>query len=87
MKNEAEEGGDHLEEHGDSGILSADAKVPSWLKIAYLTLPIWGIFWCVVNWNGVVSWLDNGQWDQLEKASNTTFPSVNYIEMKEGPAE
>jgi hypothetical protein len=68
---------DQLEEYGDSGITSADAKVAPWLKITYITLPIWGIIWFYMYWNGTTGWLDRGYWEQLQRAANTTFPSHN----------
>lgn len=75
---------EELEEYGDgeSTIESRDAKIPGWLKLIYLTLPIWGIIWLFLYWNGVHGWLDRGYWLQLEKAANTTFPNVNYIEVE-----
>lgn len=71
--NHAEE----LEEYGDSGITSKDAKVPLWLKLTYLTLPFWGIISFSLFWNGSWGWFDRGYWGQLQHAANTTFPYVN----------
>ena len=64
---------EELEEYGDPYITSKDAKVPWWLKLTYIVLPIWGIIWFYLYWNGVEGWLDRGYWHALEKAANTTF--------------
>lgn len=55
--------------------------VPKFLKWVYLILPIWGIVWFWLYWDGSAGWLDKGHWFQLEKAANTTYP----FESKEGP--
>jgi len=68
---------DHLEIYGDSGITSADAKVPGWLKWTYVLLPIWGIIVFCIYWNGSVGFLDRGSWAELQQAANTTFPFKN----------
>jgi len=68
---------EELEEYGDPGIFSADAKVPLWLKITYLLLPIWGIISFFMFWNGSWGWLDRGYWQQLQRAANTTFPYID----------
>lgn len=69
---------DEIEEYGETGIYSADAKIPGWLKLTYLILPIWGIIWFFFSWNGAAGWMDRGHWSELEKAANTQFPNVNY---------
>lgn len=69
-----------LEDYGDPGILSADAKVPLWLKMTYIILPIWGIISFCIYWNGSHGWLDRGYWQQLQRAANTTFPFINHDE-------
>ncbi len=53
---------------------SNDAKVPGWLKLTYIILPIWGIFTFYFYWNGSAGWLDRGYWNKLQQAANTTFP-------------
>jgi hypothetical protein len=68
---------EEIEEYGDPGILSADAKVPSWLKWTYFILPIWGIISFSMFWNGSHGWWDRGYWHQLQRAANTTFPYIN----------
>ena len=74
---------EEFETYGDTGIVSGDAKFPRWLKFAYVILPIIGIIWLCLFWNGVHGWLDRGYWNQLEKAANTTFPNVNYTDPSE----
>jgi len=65
---------------GDTEIASGDAKVETWLKVTYIVLPIWGIIWFFLYWNGTHGWLDRGYWEQLQRAANTTFPSQNVNE-------
>ncbi|NGX41999.1 MAG: hypothetical protein K940chlam7_00273 [Chlamydiae bacterium] len=64
---------EELEKYGDPRIASGNAKIPGWLKVVYFSLPIWGIIWLFLYWNGVSGWLDRGHWNQLEKAANTTY--------------
>ena len=71
---------EELEEYGDSGIASGDTQVPMWLKVVYFSLPIWGIVWFFLYWNGSQGWLDRGYWDELEKAANTMIPYQQYKE-------
>jgi hypothetical protein len=63
---------DDTEFYGDPGIASMDARIPSWLKWVYVTLPIWGLISLYLYWNGSHGWLDRGYWQQLQKAANTT---------------
>lgn len=65
---------DEIEEYGDAYIQSYDRKVPMWLKLTYILLPIWGVIWMALYWNGESGWLDRGYWIELEKAANTTYP-------------
>lgn len=65
---------EELETYGDTGIYSADAKVPGWLKLNYILWPIWGIIWFYMFWNGSHGWLDRGYWHELQIAAKTTFP-------------
>ena len=67
---------DELEQYAD-GIFSKDATVPGWLKLTYFSLPIWGIITFFIYWNGSHGWLDRGYWSQLQKAANTTYPTIN----------
>lgn len=65
---------DHVDVYGDTGIVSHNAKIAWWLKFLYVVLPIWGVIWMFLYWNGVSGWLDRGYWLELEKAAQTTFP-------------
>lgn len=56
---------------------SKENKVPRWLMLSYILLPIWGIIAFYLYWNGSSGWLDRGYWFQLQQAANTTFPYVN----------
>ena len=62
------------EYYGDAQIASYDAKVPLWLKLSYILLPIWGALCMFLYWNGSKGWLDRGYWQQLQHAAKTTFP-------------
>lgn len=72
-----------LELYGDPGIASYDAKVPKFLWVTYLLLPIWGIFTFYYFWNGSLGWFDRGYWHELQIAANTTFPIENRYMMLE----
>lgn len=71
----------HLEEkmdlYGDPGIASYDAKVPKFLLLTYLLLPLWGVVTFYYFWNGSLGWFDRGYWHELQVAANTTFPFEN----------
>lgn len=77
---------EELAEYGDSGIKEGNVAIPKWLKLCYVTLPIWGIIWWFLYWNGVQGWLDRGYWNELEKVANTTFPLKNYNESPKSAA-
>lgn len=64
---------DELEFYGDPGITSANKPVPSWLKWVYILLPLWGLLWFSLYWDGSYGWLDRGYWHPLQQAANTTF--------------
>lgn len=68
---------DEVEDYGDPNIQSYNAKVPFWLILTYIVLPIWGIISFYLYWNGSYGWLDRGYWHQLQKAAGTTYPFVN----------
>ncbi len=72
---------EHLDLYADGSIVSADAKIPQWLKWVYIIMPIWGLLWFYLYWNGSEGWLDRGYWGQLQKAANTTTPYVNVDEL------
>jgi len=76
-----------MELYGDGSIKSADAKVPRWLIWVYILLPIWGVVWTVLYWNGAHGWIDKGYWFELEKAANTTYPSVNVNKLPDPEKE
>ncbi|CDZ79841.1 hypothetical protein BN1013_00341 [Candidatus Rubidus massiliensis] len=65
---------DEIEDYGDPGILSADAKVPLWLKASYFLFPIIGIFMFIFFWNGSSGWFDRGYWKDLQEAAGTRYP-------------
>lgn len=59
-------------------IPSEENKVPKWLILTYLILPIWGLLALIFYWNGSNnSWFDRGYWAELQQAANTTFPNEN----------
>lgn len=66
-----------IELYGDPGIASFDAKVPTFLILTYMVLPLWGIVAFVYFWNGSLGWFDRGYWHELQIAANTTFPIEN----------
>lgn len=69
---------EEIELYGDPGIATYDAKVPAFLKWTYLLLPIWGVIFLYVFWNGSLGgWLDPGYWRELQIAANTTLPMHN----------
>lgn len=73
----SDEKGHEIEEYGDPGIESCDAKVPSWLRWSYILLPFWGIITFYFFWNGSTEWRQ-GYWRELQNAAKTTFPIVNF---------
>lgn len=67
-----------LEEYGDPKIASfPGGKIPKFLMITYILLPIWGFFEFYYFWNGSQGWTDRGYWHELQVAANTTFPIHN----------
>jgi hypothetical protein len=60
-----------------------NTKVPSFLKWAYLLLPILGLIAYYKYWNGSEGWLDPGHWKELQQAARTTRP----FERPESPQE
>jgi len=76
---------DEIEFYGDPGITSLDAKVPRWLKLTYIILPIWGVIVLFLYWNGSHGWLDRGSWKELQQAANTTYPFRDYDNTKPKP--
>ncbi len=72
-----------IELYGDPGIASFDAKVPKFLLLTYLLLPIWGFVSLYYFWNGSRGWFDRGYWHELQIAANTTFPIENQNMVQE----
>jgi hypothetical protein len=68
---------EEIEFYGDEQIASFDKEIPGWLKLTYLVMPLWGIVWFCLYWNGSWGWLDPGYWKELQRAANTTFPHIN----------
>lgn len=66
-----------LEFYGEAGIASFDAKIPKFLFVLYLFLPLWGLISFFFFWNGSTGWFDRGYWKELQIAANTTFPIEN----------
>ena len=56
--------------------------VPTFLKWVYVILPIWGILWFFMYWNGSQGALDRGRWSELQQAANTTFGENPYHDSK-----
>lgn len=63
------------------GIQEDHNKVPRWLIVTYIILPIWGFATLFYFWNGSRGWFDPGSWQQLERAANTTYPTQNIQNM------
>ena len=72
-----------IEFYGDPDIATYHAKVPLFLIITYIVLPIWGLAMAYIYWNGSIGWLDRGYWHQLQIASNTTYPYENHSATEE----
>lgn len=75
-----------LDIYADGSITSADAKVPHWLKWVFVIMPIWGVLWFYIFWNGSNGWFDRGYWNELQKAANTTTPYFNVNKQPETPS-
>jgi len=75
---------EEIEEYGDPGIASADAKPPIWLIASYILLPIWGVAWWYFFWNGNVGngSLNRDYWGELQHAAKTTWHSTSAEEEK-----
>jgi hypothetical protein len=64
--------------YGDERIASAHNKVSPFLKAVYIIMPIWGIIWWFLYWNGTSGWLDRGYWQQLQRANSSAYPFINF---------
>lgn len=82
-KDQKHEHSGEIELYGDPGIASYDAKVPTFLKLVYIVLPIWGLFTLYFFWNGSIGWFDRGAWKELQIAANTTYPFINQTVLQE----
>lgn len=70
-----------LELYGDPGIASYERKrIPLFLWLTYILLPIWGVITFYYFWNGSTGIFDRGYWHELQVAANTTFPIKNQNE-------
>lgn len=50
----------------------AKNKTPLFLKLTYILLPLWGILWFILYWNGSKpDFLNPGHWAELQKIANT----------------
>jgi hypothetical protein len=76
--NMTDESKHEIDHYGDPRITSGHAKVPFWLKAVYVVMPIWGVIWLAVAWNGASDILEGGYWQQLQRAANTTYPPRNF---------
>lgn len=62
----------HAVEFGEHDVNEFDdVGIPFFLKVIYVILPIWGIFWLYTYWEGSGGWLDRGYWKELEGAAKT----------------
>lgn len=62
-----------LDVYGDNEITElVGTKVPHFLKLVYLLLPLWGIIWWLYYWDGSDGFLDRGYWKQLQAQARTT---------------
>lgn len=66
-----------VDEYGDPGIRSGHAPVAGWLQFSYIFWIIFGFIWWFFFWNGSYGWLDPNNWQQLQRAANTTYPTQN----------
>ena len=60
-----------------------NTKVPRWLFVIYIILPIWGLYTLWAFLDGSHGWLDRGYWEELQVASKTTFSKT--LEQGETP--
>jgi hypothetical protein len=56
-----------------------DTNVPTFLKWVYVILPIWGVIWWWLYWDGSTGALDRGKWQQLERAAQTTMKTQGQM--------
>lgn len=62
----------HVSRYGDNEVSEYhDTPVPTFLKYVYAILPVWGIIWFFLYWDGSYGWLDRGYWKELQSSANT----------------
>ena len=63
-------------EYGDHEISEYNnTPVPTWLKILYAILPVWGVVFGMYFMDGSQGWFDRGHWHDLQEAAQTTQSS------------
>ncbi len=68
--------------YGDDEVIEyTNTKIPKWLWIFYIGMPLWAILWFWLYWDGSEGLLDRGHWRALEEAAHTTYP----FEESQGP--
>jgi hypothetical protein len=64
----------HVDDFADNEVQEYhDTPIPKFLMAIYVILPIWGIVWWALYWNGSQGFLDRGYWSDLERAAGTTM--------------
>lgn len=84
MQDDEREQDNSLEIYGeDPQIASFEGKkIPLFLILTYLFLPVWGAFEFYWFWNGSSSLFDSGYVSQLQAAAGTTFPTEDATREK-----
>lgn len=60
-----------FQQDADQIIRVHENKIPWWLKVTYILLPIWGLIAMYLYWNGTPGWFDPGHWQGLQEAAKT----------------
>lgn len=72
--------GFELEVFGDREVTEfADTPVPKFLLGVYAILPIWGLCWWLLFWDGSAGFLDRGHWHDLQEVAKTTKSSRTLV--------
>lgn len=53
---------------------SHENPIPTWLKITYGFVVLWGILLLYFFWDGTIPSFDPGGWRNLQQAANTVWP-------------
>lgn len=83
----------HLDNYGDNEVQEYhDTPIPKFLLAVYMILPIWGVMWWALYWNGSQGFLDRGYWSDLEEVAGTKKVAEKLVEprhtpMKKGEAD